>query len=390
MRTAAILSFAMLALVTAIATADAQSGKLTPRQQRQIDSAVMAYMAQRHVPGASVAVSVGDRVAYAKGYGMADIEHAVRVTPATRFQGASTLKIITATAVLQLVDAHRLDIDAPIQRYCAAFPPKPWPVSARQLLGHQGGVRPSRGSDVFNRTHYALVSDMVRHLADDSLVFEPGTRALYSNEGYGLLACAIEGASGKSYPEYLREAVFMPAKMTSTVEDDFYALILNRSRSYIVRTEENTKMWEGLWTPAHLVATKLNEPAMADPVDESWEPGAGNYLVTPTDLVRFSIALQAGVLLSDSLRAQEFTNQPLRDGKPSGRGWGWSLGTVDGASAPEMVGSNWTGSSAIVIVPAWHVAVALSSNLEFEQPGDLVSALARIAAGRKSVALPQR
>jgi CubicO group peptidase (beta-lactamase class C family) len=161
----------------------------------------------------------------------------------------------------------------------------------------------------------------VLHLAGDSLVAEPGTRVVYSNEGYALLACAIEGASGKSYHDYLRESVLTPAGMASTVEDAFYTLVPDRSRSYIVRTPDNTKLWEGLWTPAHLAATKLNEPAMADPLDESWEPGAGNYLTTPTDLVRFAIALESATLIKESLRAQEFANQPLRDGTPSGRGW---------------------------------------------------------------------
>jgi serine beta-lactamase-like protein LACTB, mitochondrial len=377
-----ITSFAISSLLAAGASAQSPALSLSSRQQRRIDSAVTAYMSQRHVPGASVAVSIDGRLAYAQGYGMADIEHAVRVTPRTRFQGASTLKTLTATAVLQLVAARRIDLDAPIQRYCSAFPIKQWPVSARELLGHQGGVRPSRGADVFNRTHYAAVNDVVLHLAGDSLVAEPGTRIVYSNEGYALLACAIEGASGKSYQDYLRESVLTPAGMSSTVEDDFYALIPDRSRSYIVRTPENTKLWEGLWTPAHLAATKLNEPAMADPVDESWEPGAGNYLTTPTDLVRFAIALQSGLLISDSLRAQEFTNQPLRDGAPSGRGWAWLFSTVDAAPAVQLIGSNWTGSSAIMIVPSWNVAVALSSNLEFEQPAGLIADLARIASGK--------
>ena len=81
-------------------------------------------------------MSIGGRVAYAKGHGMANIEHGVRVTPATRLQGASTLKLITATAVLQLADAYRFDLDAPIERHCSAFPVKPCPVTARELLGH--------------------------------------------------------------------------------------------------------------------------------------------------------------------------------------------------------------------------------------------------------------
>jgi CubicO group peptidase (beta-lactamase class C family) len=355
---------------------------LSATQRRQVDSAMTQYLRDHHVPGASVAIGLGGRIVYAHGYGMADLEHAVPVTPGTRFQSASTLKAITAAAVLVLADSRRLDLDAPIQRYCPAFPEKPRTITARLLLAHQGGIRPSRGSDVFNHDHLATVNEAVARFAADTLIAEPGMREVYSNEGYVLLACAIEGASGRPYTAFVHDAVLAPAGMTSTVVDDFYAVIPDRSRSYIVRTADNTRMWQGLWTPAHLAATTIDQPANADAADPSWGYGAGNYLTTPTDLVRLAIAWRASGLMSDSLRAQALVNHPTRDGAAAGRPWGWLLGSIDGVASPRVIGSNWTGSSAIVTVPAWGVDVAVSSNLEFEQPAALLESIARLVARR--------
>jgi CubicO group peptidase (beta-lactamase class C family) len=360
----------------------AQGRTLSAAQRRQVDSAMTQYLHDRHAPGGSVAIGLDGRVVYAKGYGMADLEHAVPVTTDTRFQSASTLKAVTAAAVLTLVDAHRLDLDAPIQRYCPAFPAKAFVVTARLLLAHQGGIRPSRGADVFNHDHLATVNEAVARFAADTLVAEPGMRDVYTNEGYVLLACAIEGASGRAYADYVHDAILAPAGMTSTVVDDYYAVIPNRSRSYIVRTADNTRAWQGLWTPAHLASTTIDQPANADAADPSWGYGAGNYVTTPTDLVRLAIAWQGPALLSDSLRAQALLNHPTRDGAAPGRPWGWLMGSIDSAASPRVIGSNWTGSSAIVTVPAWGVAVSVSSNIEFEQPSSLVDGIARIVAGR--------
>ncbi len=72
---------------------------------------------------------------------MADLENSVPVKATTVYRTASIAKPMTATAVMLLAEQGKLDLDAPIQKYCAAFPEKPWPVTARQLLGHLGGVR---------------------------------------------------------------------------------------------------------------------------------------------------------------------------------------------------------------------------------------------------------
>lgn len=107
---------------------------------------------------------------------------------------------------------------------------------------------------------------------------------VYSNAGYTLLACAIEGATKQPYDSALAHLVLEPAGMRPTRGDNVYEVVPERARYYVVRTAANTEQWKGLWTAAHLASTRLDQPANADPVDPTWAIGAGNYLGTPADL----------------------------------------------------------------------------------------------------------
>jgi CubicO group peptidase (beta-lactamase class C family) len=170
------------------------------------DSLIQSYMLEHSVPGMGVAISLMGEVIYSVTLGYADLEMNVPVTSRTLFRTASVLKPITATAVLMLALSDALDLDEPIQTYCAAYPKKQWPVTPRTLIVHAGGVRSSTFADIFNRKHYASVSEALVRFADDSLVTKPGTSIAYSNAGYTLLACAIEGASGVPYLHALDRA----------------------------------------------------------------------------------------------------------------------------------------------------------------------------------------
>ena len=254
-----------------------------------------------HIPGMSLAVSLGGRIVLEEAFGYADLENQVLVDTLTAFPTASVVKVITATAVLQLAERHLMDLDWPVEAYCPGFPAKRWPVTPRRLLTHQAGIRPSNGAAVFNRRHFSTVKDALTLFAGDSLLFEPGTGTVYSNEGYVLLACAIEGASGRSYDDYLKERILGPTGMNRTFPDNVYRVMPGIARSYLVRTEQNTQAWKGLWTPAQLTETSIDVPAVAEQVDLSLFPGAGNYRSTPGDMLRFVLALERQALLGDSL-----------------------------------------------------------------------------------------
>ena len=92
-------------------------------------------------PGMSIAVAVDGKLVWAEGFGLADLEQCVPVTPKTKFRIGSTSKPLTSAGVMLLYDQKRLDLDAPIQRYVAAFPAKEQVITTRELLGHLAGIR---------------------------------------------------------------------------------------------------------------------------------------------------------------------------------------------------------------------------------------------------------
>jgi serine beta-lactamase-like protein LACTB len=366
------------ALLAAMGILPGQQHPSAARPRAATDRLVRAYMWEQRVPGASIAVVVNDSLVYARGFGWANLEDSVPVTRQTLFPSASTAKLLTATAVAQLVDRGVLALDQPIETHCPAYPPKPWPVTVGHLLVHQGGIRPSGGADVFNRTHYGSIQAAVAAFAGDTLVAPPGTREVYSNAGYVLLACAVEGASGESFDQYLRTHVLIPAGMTATQQASLYGVVAHRSGAYMVRTAANTRAWEGLWTPAHLAETRLDVPFRSDPLDESFATGASNYLTSPSDLARLMIALDGDRLLSGGMRRDMFSDHPTADGKSTGRGFGWVVSRSEEGVVARLAGSVWTGSSAVLFLPDKRFAAVISTNLGFQQPGALLDSLAAV------------
>jgi CubicO group peptidase (beta-lactamase class C family) len=303
---------------------------------------------------------------------MAQIENQVPATPATTFRSASTLKSMTAILILQQVSAGRIDLDGEIHQYCPQYPPQRFPVTIRQLLLHQGGIRGSDGLDVLTHDYYPSVVASLGRFGHDSLRFEPGTSMLYSNYGYVLLACALEGVTGKPYDRVLRGSILDPLGMTATAPVNLYRAQPNRASSYLIRTADNTRTLEGLWTAAHLAASPLDTAFPADPVDPSFAIGAGNHLSTPSDMVRFVLALDAGKLLPDSLRRLELVAQPAPAGTTP-RPIGWTTTTYGDVQVSQVFGSDWDGSFATVWDPADHLAIAVASNINWDQPGTLVA-----------------
>jgi len=351
--------------------------RLSDSQRRALGAAIDQYRIETRMPAISVAIGSGTSILFSHARGLAQIENQVPATAATTFRSASTLKSMTATLILQQVAAGRIDLDGEIHRYCPQYPPQRFAITIRHLLLHQGGVRASDGPDVLNRDFYPSVTASLARFARDSLRFEPGTGMLYSNYGYVLLACALEGVTGKPYDRVLRDAILDPLGMTSTRAVNLYRAQPNLASSYLIRTADNTRSLEGLWTAAHLAASPLDTAFPADPVDPSFEIGAGSYLSTPSDMVRFVLALDAGKLLPDSLRRLELVAQPAPAGTTP-RPIGWTTTTYGDVQVSQVFGSDWDGSFATVWDPADHLAIAVASNINWDQPVALVAKILSI------------
>jgi CubicO group peptidase (beta-lactamase class C family) len=306
----------------------------------------------------SVAVAEGGELRYAAGLGFADVENEVAATPDTVYRLASVGKPMTAIAALQLAERGQLDLDAPAWRYCPGYAPKPWPVTSRQLLCHQGGVRHYRPAEMAQTRHFSSVTHGLVLFGDDPLEFEPGTAVLYSTFGYCLLGCAVEGASGLTFLEALRTQVFEPAGMTATQADDAGVLIPRRAPGY-------RRSFTGALVNSGMTDTSYKVPG-------------GGLCGTAPDVARFGAALLAGRLLSPASLRALLTGQKVRSGRLTGYGLGLTVGQRNGHREAWHTGGQERVSTVIYLGTESGVVVALLSNLEGVQP-QLLAAARRVA-----------
>src|SRR4029077_119428 len=143
-----------LALLAMVQVACAQG-----RPPAAIDRLVTDAMSAQQVPAMTVAVAVSGRMVYSKAFGYADLENSVPATTETLIRTASIAKSITAVAAMTLVEAGRLDLDAPVQKDCPPFPLKQWPITTRELLSHTAGIRHYAEGEPEHTQHYRWMAD---------------------------------------------------------------------------------------------------------------------------------------------------------------------------------------------------------------------------------------
>jgi CubicO group peptidase (beta-lactamase class C family) len=353
----------MAALAFVCLSATTLQNGLPPKTVEQIEAIVTAEQQRQDIPGISVAAAVDGELRYAKGFGKADLENDVSVTTATRFRTASIAKPMTAVAVMQLAEQGRLNLNAEIQTYCPTYPKKQWPLTVRQLLGHLGGVRHyQRPGEASGTEHFFSISDSLRIFAGDPLLHEPGTRYTYTTYGYVLLGCAVEGASGMSYEEYMQKNIWGPAGMEHTRTDDHFLLIPDRARGY---SKINQELYSRL--PASLQSqVRVGQVINASLHDTSMKVPGGGLLSTPSDLVRFALAVLEGKLVKPQTRDAMWTRQKTNDGNGTNYGLGWALGTLASNGLPIVSHSGGQAGTAalLVIVPERKMVVAVMTNLQ--------------------------
>src|SRR3984893_12720574 len=144
LRTRRLFSIVLALLVLFLATPSplqSHEPKLSEEKRTKIETAVSNFLPSTLVPGVSVAVVENGQYEWGAGFGFADLEDNAPANEHTLFRLASISKSLTATAAMQLWERGELDLDAPIQKYCPSFPPKPWPITTREVLGHLAGIR---------------------------------------------------------------------------------------------------------------------------------------------------------------------------------------------------------------------------------------------------------
>lgn len=380
----------------------------SPQWSEAVDRArqiMRAGLAGQNLPGLSVAVGVGGDIVWAEGFGWADIEKHVPVTPDTRFRIGTASTVLTSAAVGVLLERDWLKLDEEIQTYVPQFPMKPWPVTLRQLMGHVAGVRTDSGDEgtLFAQRCERPV-DALQHFADRELLFEPGTQYRHSKYGWILVSAAVEAASDQPFLTFMREQIFQPLGMDDTGAES----ATEENPEHVGEPGEDapflTLIRKVVLEPLGMGGTKAKSETAENadratfyfprfgadpryglhvmrPHNLSCYAGSMAFLSTPSDLVRFGLAIDSGKLLQPATVQLLQTPQQLTSGQETAYGLGWDLETVTLAGkSTQTVGHDGESlGGRVVSLMTFResgIVVAVMSNISYAD----TSALARSVA----------
>ncbi|MCP5104890.1 MAG: serine hydrolase, partial [bacterium] len=195
-------------------------------------------------PGCALAVVKDGKIIYKKGYGLANLELDVPITPQTVFYIGSVSKQFVAFAVALLEARGKLDFDDDIRKYVPEMPDYGTTITIRNLIHHTSGIRgylmllDMAGLDL---GFYHKAEDVINNVIarQKNLNFKPGEKYQYSNSGYLILADIVRRVSGKSFRQFVHENIFKPLGMkNSRFHDNYKELIKNRATSYLTSKGE--------------------------------------------------------------------------------------------------------------------------------------------------------
>ena len=331
-----------------------------------------AGLVQQNLPGLSVAVGVGGDIVWAEGFGWADLEKRVPVAPGMRFRIGDASKSLTSAAVGRLLEKGRMRLNDEIQTYVPEFPRKQWPVTLRELMGNVAGVRHYESDeDSMPTAHCDRAVDGLRRFADHPLRFEPDTQYGYSTFGWVLVSAAVEAAAKEPLSTFMTAQVFKPLGMTATTFESSTGPMADWVTFY-------QRRFTGDGGEGAVPATT---------VDYSCFAGAGAILSTPSDLVRFGMAINGGTLLQPDTVTTLQTPQVLASGKETEYGLGWMVEEVTLAGEPTRMVHHASrsltgGTTSFMTFPARGMVVAVTANIANAITRDIALAVAQAFAER--------
>jgi len=316
------LTLAALLTFTLFSIAFAQ----TPPANAQSDVAsrvdqIFARWDRPDSPGCALGVIRDGKLIYKKGYGMANLEHDIPISPTTVFNIGSASNQFTAMSILLLARQGKLLLDDDIRKYLPELPAYRATITIRRLIHHTSGIRDrldlmamaGRDSDEAHRE-----DDIIELLArQKELNFEPGARRLYSNSGYVLLAMLVKRVSGKSLRQFANENIFNPLGMGNTgFQDEGGMIVKNRATDYLINNEGGFQMRTSNVAPV----------------------GDGGLLTTVEDLLLWDRNFYQNKLGEPELISQFLTPGTLDDGEKTNYAFGLAADNYKGLKTTAIGG----------------------------------------------------
>ncbi len=339
--------FRLLLSVSLLGFAFAQQSQSSKPDFGELEKVALAELAETNTPGAAVGIVSGERLVFAKGFGVSNIETGAPVTPDMLFRLGSTTKMFTAAAVVALAEDGKLKLDEPIGKYAKGLSPKIARLTANQLLSHTAGLKDE--AQMFGRHDDEALGDTVRELNDDFLFAAPGRIYSYSNPGYWLSGYLIEAVSGKPYADVLNERIFKPIGMQRTTLRPTMAMTWPLAQGHDVSGRDKPKVVRPF-------------------ADNAGNWPAGSIFSSVNDLSRFVIAFMNGgridgkQVLSPSLIKQLSSPHADQPGSEWKYGYGLGIGKNRGVRIVEHGGARSGYGSLIKMAPDHRFALIILVN----------------------------
>ena len=358
---------ALVAVLTGLLQAQSQAPQAPP-WAAQVD-VVFAQWDRPDSPGCALGVYQDGRTAYSRGYGMADLEHDMPITPGSVFYAGSVSKQFTSMAAALAIKDGKLGADDDVRKYVPELPEYGRPITIRHLLHHTSGLRDvntlmalagRRDEDAFDNE--AVLRIVARQKA---LNFLPGDEYLYSNSGYAMLALAIERATGVPFAEYADANLFGPLGMkVSHFHTDLARLVPGRAWAYDQRADGSFV---------------LNSP-------QNERAGAGGLFTSVRELARWDENFYDGRVGGPEVIRMLETPGRLSSGTGLTYGWGLMTGSYRGVPIIEHSGSLGGYRAHVIRFRPMHTSVAILCNVSNVTSGTIVRRVAdAVLAGRFTI-----
>ncbi|MFL6193591.1 MAG: serine hydrolase [Thermoanaerobaculia bacterium] len=365
---------ALLILTAAALPATAAAAAKTPDLATYADQ-LLAKSYPAGKPGASAIVIKDGKAVLRKGYGTANLELGVPVSPDMVFELGSITKQFTAAAILLLQERGQLRVEDDITKYLTDFPTDGKAVTIENLLTHTSGVPSYTGLPEWRpRVREEMKLDtLIGLFKGKPLEFNPGESWAYSNSGYILLGAIIEKASGKTYEQFVEEEIFQKLGMKDSRYGHADEVTPRRASGY-------TQGPDGVRNAEYL--------SMTQPY------AAGSLMSTVDDLAVWARALTSEALLKKPSLDRMFTPYHLKSGKNTGYGYGIGVGRLEGRQVLKHNGGIFGFSTDMIVIPEERLVVAVLCNSDAAdpRPDDMTLRIAAKALGKpiedwKAVAL---
>lgn len=355
----------------AIAVTMPLGAQVPPRDIAARVDSLFAPHNRTDAPGLAVAVVRDGRMIFAKGYGMADLEHRVPITPATVFDVASVSKQFAGMAIAMLADQGKLRLDDDVRRYIPEMADMGHPITINHLVHHTSGLRdwPGTLGVAGWRMDDVISFDQILTMAihQRTLNFVPGAEYTYSNTGYNLLAEVVQRVTGKSFRAWTEENLFAPLGMRRSVFRDDHALVVaDRAFGY-------ARAADGSWRHTTNNLTAL---------------GSSSLLSTVEDLARWVVNFDSARVGGARALAMTRTRGVLNDGSTIPYAFGVSHGEYRGAPTVAHSGSWASFVSYLVHFPQQRLGVVVLANTPAVNASRSAFQVADIFLGRELTGPP--